>query len=86
MTTMATTEEQVFHIAFAQCPRVMLMDKSTPIAAITGTITGMSNDDPANMIIKAKVLFPVNGGPVKAGVTLIVNRAHVVSMMVVQAP
>jgi hypothetical protein len=80
--TMTMTSDKIFHLAFAVPARVMLMDKSTPLAAVTGAL--IQTADEPNLIIKTKMLFPCNGGPVKGSITMLVNRAHIVSLVEVK--
>jgi hypothetical protein len=71
---------KLYHLSFSAPPRVMLMDKSTPLVAVTGWLS-MTPDDPANMIVKTTVLYTNGGTPTKATMTMLVNRAFVVSLV-----
>ena len=83
----------VFLVTFASPARVMLMDKCTPLVAVTAEIVDSAQVTAlpgpvigANMIVRTKMLFPCNGGPVKANLTMLLNRDHLVSIVEVREP
>lgn len=76
------------HVTFAVPARVMLQDKSTPLAAVTCTVSDPMRDgeriDPNTLILATRWLFPVNGKPVKASIKIIASIRHIVSMVEAQ--
>lgn len=73
------------HVTFV-CPvRVMLMDKSTPIAAVT--CRAMRDEQCERVILTGvRMLFPVAGGPVKATVDIAVARTNIAGLVLCPEP
>lgn len=75
--------EDLLHITFAQPVRVMLMDKSTPLVAVTGHVVEVGG---LSLMIKARMLFPANGAPVKANLEIAVRDTNIVGFFEVKQP
>jgi hypothetical protein len=73
--------DKLFHITFTTPVRVMLMDRSTPMVAVTGhfiRVDGLPGDV---VMIKVKMLFPAQGNPVRGSLTITTLTTNVAGVV-----
>lgn len=75
----------LFHITFGVPVRVMLQDKSVPVAAVTAEIS-MPDRQPSTRHLRCKTIFPVLGGVMKASITIITTPDNIAGAVEVKQP
>ena len=75
----------LYHFTFVGPVRVMLMDKSILIAAVTATVS-TPGGQPNTRQLRCRMLFPVNGGPSKATMDIITTPRNIAGAVEVKTP
>lgn len=80
-------QTKIFHITFKQSVRVMLMDTSVPIAAITGVVQDVSNGANGDAYrLRPRMIFPEAGGQQKASIEMMVPGDNIAGIVEVKQP